>query len=84
MQSRRHHQPIGRKYAKHVLTNGYVSSMCMIAAPSLAHNPRLRGREDVDASSTLAGFFLVGGLALGSAASFVVRAKICSCNPFVD
>lgn len=64
-------------------SNGYVSSLCMMSAPSLEHNPRLRGRvEDVDIAATIASFCLVGGLALGSIASFAVRAAICNCNPF--
>ncbi|KAM5534886.1 hypothetical protein V8D89_011441 [Ganoderma adspersum] len=67
------------------LTNGYVSSMCMMAAPSLAHNPRLEGRaEDVDVAATVAGFCLVGGLAVGSIVSFAVRATVCDCNPFTQ
>ena len=58
--------------------------MSMIAAPSVEHNPNLRGkREDVDVAATIAGFCLVGGLVVGSAASFVVRARVCGCNPFV-
>ncbi|KZT12879.1 uncharacterized protein LAESUDRAFT_640138 [Laetiporus sulphureus 93-53] len=65
------------------LSNGYVSSMCMMAAPSVTHNPRLRGRtEDVDVAATVASFCLVGGLTLGSFASFAVRAMVCDCNPF--
>ncbi|KAI5832708.1 hypothetical protein K523DRAFT_344347 [Schizophyllum commune Tattone D] len=65
------------------LSNGFVSSGCMMAAPSLEHNPRLRGRkEDVDVAATVASFCLVGGLAMGSIASFVVRGAICQCNPF--
>lgn len=65
------------------LSNGYVSSLCMIAASSLDHNPRLNGRrEDVDVAATVASFSLVGGLALGSVASFAVRAAFCQCNPF--
>jgi len=64
-------------------SNGYVSSLCMMSAPSLEHNPRLRGRvEDVDTAATVASFCLFGGLALGSIASFAVRAAICNCNPF--
>ncbi|KAH0587176.1 hypothetical protein H2248_005984 [Termitomyces sp. 'cryptogamus'] len=64
-------------------SNGYVSSLCMMSAPSLDHNPRLKGRkEDVDVAATVASFSLVGGLALGSMASFVVRAAFCRCNPF--
>lgn len=66
------------------LSNGYVSSMCMIAAPNIERNRRLKGRrEDVDVAATLAAFCLVGGLALGSAASFAVRARVCGCNPFI-
>ena len=66
-------------------SNGYVSSMCMMAAPSVAHNPRLGGRaEDVDVAATVASFCLVGGLALGSVLSFAVRATVCDCNPFVS
>ncbi|KAI0356513.1 hypothetical protein OH77DRAFT_1423442 [Trametes cingulata] len=67
------------------LTNGYVSSMCMMAAPSLAHNPRLKGKvEDVDVAATVASFCLVGGLAMGSVLSFAVRALVCDCNPFIS
>ena len=66
------------------LSNGYVSSLCMMAAPSVAHNPRLRGRqEDVEIAATVAGFCLVGGLAVGSVLSFAVRGAVCGCNPFV-
>jgi equilibrative nucleoside transporter 1/2/3 len=65
------------------LSNGYVSSSCMMSAPSLEHNPRLKGRvEDVDVAATVASFFLVGGLVLGSMASFAVKSAICQCNPF--
>ncbi|TRM68483.1 nucleoside transporter-domain-containing protein [Schizophyllum amplum] len=67
------------------MSNGFVSSSCMMAAPSLEHNARLRGRkEDVDVAATVATFCLVGGLALGSIASFVVRGAICACNPFAQ
>ena len=66
-------------------SNGYVSSMCMIAAPSAARNPALRGRAaDVDVAATVAGFCIVCGLALGSVLSFAVRASVCGCNPFVS
>ncbi|KAH9927120.1 nucleoside transporter-domain-containing protein [Epithele typhae] len=66
-------------------SSGYVSSMCMMAAPSLAHNPRLGGRaEDVDVAATVASFFLVGGLAVGSVVSFAVRGAVCDCNPFAS
>lgn len=66
------------------LSNGYISSLCMMSAPSVEHNPRLKGRvEDVDVAATVASFCLVGGLAVGSFASFAVRAAVCNCNPFV-
>ncbi|KAF9569415.1 hypothetical protein CPC08DRAFT_678185 [Agrocybe pediades] len=66
-------------------SNGYLCSMCMMSASSLEHNPRLKGRpEDVDVAATVAGFCLVGGLSLGSIASFAVKAIFCRCNPFMD
>lgn len=65
--------------------NGYVSSLCMMSAPSVEHNPRLKGRlEDVDVAATVASFCLVGGLAVGSFMSFGVRAAVCDCNPFTQ
>ena len=64
------------------LSNGYLTSMCMIAVSSLEHNPRLRGKEDVDVAATVATFCLVGGIVLGSFGSFAVRAVVCECNPF--
>jgi solute carrier family 29 (equilibrative nucleoside transporter), member 1/2/3 len=64
-------------------SNGYVSTLCMMSAPSLEHNPGLKGRrEDVDVAATVASFCLVGGLAIGSMGSFAVRAAVCGCNPF--
>ena len=55
-----------------------------MAASSLDHNPRLRGRiEDVDVAATVANFFLVGGLVMGSFCSFAVKSAICGCNPFI-
>ncbi|EJD00821.1 uncharacterized protein FOMMEDRAFT_125285 [Fomitiporia mediterranea MF3/22] len=67
------------------LSNGYVSSMCMIAAPNVQHNKKLGGRKgDVDVAATLASFVLVGGLVVGSACSFLVRWRVCGCNPFVE
>ncbi|KAF8897201.1 nucleoside transporter-domain-containing protein [Infundibulicybe gibba] len=66
-------------------SNGYLSSLCMMSAPSLEHNPRLRGRrEDVDVAATVASFCLVGGLVIGSIGSFAVRAAVCDCNPFTE
>jgi equilibrative nucleoside transporter 1/2/3 len=65
------------------MSNGYVASMCMISVASLEHNPRLKGRrEDVDVAATVATFCLVGGISMGSFASFAVRAAVCECNPF--
>ncbi|KAF8665567.1 hypothetical protein AX16_000026 [Volvariella volvacea WC 439] len=76
------------------VSNGYLSSMFMMSVPSIAHNPFLaerqatagakKAREDVDVSATVASFCLVGGLVIGSAASFVVRAAVCACNPFLE
>ncbi|KAF9468919.1 nucleoside transporter-domain-containing protein [Collybia nuda] len=67
------------------LSNGYVSSLCMMSAPSLEHNPRLKGhKEDVDVAATVASFCLVGGLAIGSVANFAVRGLVCECNPFTE
>jgi len=66
-------------------SNGYLCSLCMMAAPSLEHNPRLKGRvEDVDVAATVASFCLVAGLATGSIASFAVKGVICGCNPFTN
>jgi len=65
------------------VSNGYVSSLVMMAAPSIEHNPRLKGRrDDVDVAATIGSFSIVGGLAIGSLTSFVVSATICQCNPF--
>jgi equilibrative nucleoside transporter 1/2/3 len=56
-----------------------------MSAPSLEHNPRLKGRkEDVDLAAPIVGFCVVGGLAAGSILSFIVRAIVCACNPFVS
>ncbi|KAF8225429.1 hypothetical protein L208DRAFT_1306344 [Tricholoma matsutake] len=67
------------------MSNGYVTSMCMISVASLEHNPRLKGRREVvDVAATVATFFLVGGISLGSFASFAVRAAVCECNPFTS
>jgi len=64
-------------------SNGYISSLCLMSASSLEHNPRLKGRaEDVDIAATVASFCLVGGLALGSIFSFGIKGMICGCNPF--
>jgi equilibrative nucleoside transporter 1/2/3 len=65
------------------VSNGYVTSMCMISVASLEHNPHLKGRrEDVDVAATVATFCLVGGIVVGSLSSFAVRAAVCECNPF--
>jgi len=64
-------------------SNGYVASVGMMAAPSIEHNPQLKGRkEDVDVAGTLGSFSIIGGLAIGSFVSFAVRAAVCECNPF--
>ncbi|KAK7471010.1 hypothetical protein VKT23_002424 [Stygiomarasmius scandens] len=65
------------------ISNGYVSTMGLMSASSLEHNPRLKGRvELVDVAATVSQFCLVGGLVLGSIASFPVRGAVCACNPF--
>jgi equilibrative nucleoside transporter 1/2/3 len=67
------------------LSNGYVSSLCLMAAPSLEHNPRLKGRkEDVDLAAPIANFCVVGGMVVGSMLSFTVRAIVCACNPLLS
>jgi len=64
-------------------SNGYVSTLGMIASASIEHNPRLKGRrEDVDVAATVASFCLVGGLSVGSLISFLVSGVLCQCNPF--
>jgi len=63
------------------ISNGYISSMCMMAASSLDNNPKLK-KEQVDTAATVAQFCLIGGLFIGSMMSFGVRAIICDCNPF--
>ena len=64
-------------------SNGYVSTLGMIASASVEHNPRLKGRrEDVDVAANVASFCLVGGLTIGSLISFAVRGVLCQCNPF--
>ena len=56
-------------------TNGYVSTLAMLAASSLEHNPRLQNvREDADVATTLGDAFLNLGLALNSLSSFGVQA----------
>ncbi|KAI9574504.1 nucleoside transporter-domain-containing protein [Boletus coccyginus] len=58
-------------------TNGFVSSLALLAVPSLERNPRLKGRrEDVDIAATLGGFSVTFGLALGALSSFGVQAMI--------
>lgn len=59
-------------------------SLCMMAAPSLEHNPELLKEEQVDVAAVVASFFLAGGLTLGGFASFGIRGLICGCNPFVE
>jgi len=58
-------------------TNGYVSSIALLAASSLEHNPRLNGRrEDVDVAAALGGTFVIVGLASGALSSFGVQGMI--------
>jgi len=58
-------------------TNGFVSSLGLLAVSSLERNPRLKGRrEDVDIAATLGGFSVTFGLAFGALSSFGVQAMI--------
>jgi equilibrative nucleoside transporter 1/2/3 len=57
------------------ITNGHLGSSCMMAAPSLEHNRRLK-REEVDSAAVVAGFCLTAGLFLGGAGSFLVGALV--------
>ena len=58
-------------------TNGFVSSLALLAVSSVEHNPRLNGRrEDVDVAATLGGSFVIVGLASGALSSFGVQAMI--------
>ena len=58
-------------------TNGYVSTLALLAVSSLEHNPRLGGRrEDVDVAATLGGAFLNVGLASGALSSFGIQTII--------
>lgn len=54
------------------LTNGWISSLCMILASNPVLNPRIQEGEK-DVAGTLAAFCLVSGLAAGSVASFGVN-----------
>jgi equilibrative nucleoside transporter 1/2/3 len=54
------------------MTNGWISSLCMITASSPALNPGIE-ESDKDVAGTMAGFCLVAGLAGGSVASFGVN-----------
>lgn len=64
-------------------SNGWITSLVMMAASSIEHNPKLRGRrEDVDVAATIGSFCIVAGLSVGSLTSFAVRAAVCQCNPF--
>ena len=58
-------------------TNGFVSSLALLAVSSLEHNPRLKGRREyVDIAATLGGSFVNAGLAFGALSSFGVQAMI--------
>ena len=58
------------------ITGGWLGSLCMMGAADPVHNHRLKAREDVDTAATIASFCLVGGLTLGSFASFGVSSLI--------
>eukprot|EP00051_Salpingoeca_urceolata_P028297 m.486141 g.486141 ORF g.486141 m.486141 type:complete len:486 (+) comp24195_c0_seq1:411-1868(+) len=58
-------------------SNGYFASLCMMYGPTVV-DP-----VDADRAGSLMAFSLTIGLALGSLLSFMLRAMICHCNPFV-
>ncbi|KAF8334989.1 nucleoside transporter-domain-containing protein [Cantharellus anzutake] len=62
-------------------SNGYLASMIMAAASSIKHNPILK-KEQIEGAATVAQFFLIGGILVGSIFSFLVKHLICRCNPF--
>lgn len=80
-------------------SNGWLTSLIMMAAPSLEHNKRMR-KEWVDTAavgasfryaifgclftSLLTGFSLAAGLVFGSIANFAIRGMVCGCNPFIQ
>ena len=57
-------------------TYGYVVTMSVLAVSSLEHNPRLKGREDVDVAATLGGACVTFGLTVGALSSFGVQAML--------
>ncbi|KAG8821438.1 hypothetical protein FRC18_011331 [Serendipita sp. 400] len=63
-------------------TNGWLTSLIMMAAPSLEHNKRMR-KEWVDTAAVCGSFSLAAGLTLGSGLNFVIRGLACGCNPFL-
>ncbi|KIM31998.1 hypothetical protein M408DRAFT_327371 [Serendipita vermifera MAFF 305830] len=65
------------------LSNGWLTSLIMMAAPSLEHNKRMR-KEWVDLAAVSASFSLVAGLVLGSITNFALRGMVCKCNPFIQ
>jgi solute carrier family 29 (equilibrative nucleoside transporter), member 1/2/3 len=81
------------------VSNGWLTSLIMMAAPSLEHNKRMR-KEWVDTAAVgasfrytvfrylfttlLTRFSLAAGLVFGSIANFAIRGMVCSCNPFIQ
>ena len=69
------------------MSNRYVSTLCLMAAPSLRHNKELRDQEDVDTALAVTIqvhlFLMVSGLTVGNFASFGISMVVCRCNPFV-
>ena len=57
----------------------------MIGPASVEHNPRLYRNRREDAAVlllTVASFYFVGGLSVGSLISFGVSVVLCQCNPY--
>jgi len=63
------------------VSDGYTSTLCMMAAPSLEHNPGLKEGQVNTAAAQVQLFFMIG-ITAGSLLSFGIRAVSCQCNPF--
>ncbi|PVG03086.1 hypothetical protein CPB86DRAFT_750237 [Serendipita vermifera] len=63
-------------------SNGWLTSLIMMSAPSLEHNKRMK-KEWVDVAAVGSSFSLASGLVLGSISNFALLGIMCKCNPFV-
>ncbi|CAG8487147.1 8081_t:CDS:2 [Ambispora gerdemannii] len=60
------------------VTGGYLGSSVMMAGPQMVPD------NERDIAGGILGFSLILGLVVGSAFSFLARAVICECNPFLS